>query len=286
MIYTKKANFPYPILMNESEEYLNSEFMIEVSEFMVKDSEYKIKFKYNLSSKFILRLINEGKASIILIIKERNNQFFEIENIKEEVNELEISIPKNKLYLTGRTVFQMIIKTNTDINFKNNNDLNFFYNDYKSEIRLKRGMSLGFSNILSYTGNTKEAVELFEKRVQSDQVPDFQVELTNSSIVLSFKNEEMQLKEYSYQKNLMNPYIYIGLYKALCSILINQNSDRVEVKDIDYAQSGLLEKLYKLLINKNIEYITLDEIDKIIHKISEGILEKFTNEVRRIKDEN
>lgn len=67
MIYTKKANFPYPILMNFTDDYLDPEFELDVS---IRDNtdQYTIDITWKVSSSFIKGLLNSGKADLILII--------------------------------------------------------------------------------------------------------------------------------------------------------------------------------------------------------------------------
>ena len=43
-------------------------------------------------------------------------------------------------------------------------DLNEFYEDLKSEIHIKKGKVLGFSNTVIFDGSQKKPFELFEKR--------------------------------------------------------------------------------------------------------------------------
>ena len=49
MIYTKKANFPYPILMNFTDDYLDPEFELDVS---IRDNtdQYTIDITWKVSS--------------------------------------------------------------------------------------------------------------------------------------------------------------------------------------------------------------------------------------------
>lgn len=77
MIYTKKANFPYPILMNFTDDYIDPEFELDVN---IKDNmkEFILEIDWKISSKFIKNLIKKEKASLILIIKSRDNQFYKL----------------------------------------------------------------------------------------------------------------------------------------------------------------------------------------------------------------
>lgn len=77
MIYTKKANFPYPVLMNFSDDYQDPEFSLDV---MIKDNtdDFLIEVAWDISSDYIYELLKTGKANLYLIIKSKDNQFFKL----------------------------------------------------------------------------------------------------------------------------------------------------------------------------------------------------------------
>lgn len=68
MIYTKKANFPYPILMNFTDDYKDPEFELDIN---IQDNtdEYTIKINWKISSVFIKNLVESDKADLVFIIK-------------------------------------------------------------------------------------------------------------------------------------------------------------------------------------------------------------------------
>lgn len=61
MIYTKKANFPYPVLMNFSDDYLDPEFELDV---MIKDNtdDFLIEVTWEISSAYIKGFVETGKS--------------------------------------------------------------------------------------------------------------------------------------------------------------------------------------------------------------------------------
>lgn len=60
MIYTKKANFPYPILMNFTDDYIDPEFELDVN---IKDNmkEFILEIDWKISSKFIINIKSQGR---------------------------------------------------------------------------------------------------------------------------------------------------------------------------------------------------------------------------------
>ena len=133
MIYTKKANFPYPVLMNFTDDYLDSEFELDVT---IRDNtdEYAVDITWKISSDFIKGLLKTGKADLILIIKSKDNQFHKLGNVRKP----QVLIPKKKLCINARTVMQLMIQVNEDISFEQNHDLVFPIQLFLMEDRTSR----------------------------------------------------------------------------------------------------------------------------------------------------
>ena len=77
MIYKKDANFPYPILTNTSNSYENCNFTLDVN-LEENTNDYIFEIKYDISSEFITRLLERGQAELILVIKSKDNKFFNL----------------------------------------------------------------------------------------------------------------------------------------------------------------------------------------------------------------
>lgn len=217
MIYTKKANFPYPILMNFTDDYLDPEFELDAS---IRDNtdQYTIDITWKVSSSFIKGLLNSGKADLILIIKSKDNQFHKLGHARKP----QIQIPKKKLCINTRTVMQLMIQVNEDISFAQNQDLNSFYDDVKEEIFVVAGNALGFSNTVIFDGSQNKPFELFEKKIDKDIKSDVEIRLGTETILIVYKKEDYQFVGIQGSKEFNYPYIYMGLQKALISFLIQQ----------------------------------------------------------------
>lgn len=77
MIYSKKANFPYPLLTNDTTQYKQPLFDFDAS-LSDNNSYYIFNIKYEISSFFIRKLLQDGDATLYLIIKSKDNQFHEV----------------------------------------------------------------------------------------------------------------------------------------------------------------------------------------------------------------
>lgn len=159
MIYKKDANFPYPILTNTSNSYDNCSFILDIN-LEENTNEYIFEINYDITSPFIEKLLQNGQATLVLIIQSKDNKFFNI-----EYGQKAKSISKSRISLSKRTTIQLFIQSNEEINFKNNYDLSSFYEEFKDEIDVPKNSILGFSNSVIFDGSTNKPLELFEKRL-------------------------------------------------------------------------------------------------------------------------
>lgn len=202
MIYTKKANFPYPILMNFMDDYKNAKFELDV-DLKENQDNYIIELKCDISSNFIKKQLKKGVASLILIIKSKDNKFMKLDYL----NKMQVAIKKSRLCINARTVMQLMIQTNINIDFSDNNDLDEFYNEIKSEIRVEAGMVLGFSNTVIFDGSQQKPYDLFEKKVDKSLKNDFEIRIGDETIMIVYKDESLQFTDMQNSRELNYPYI-------------------------------------------------------------------------------
>lgn len=278
MIYTKKANFPYPILMNFTDDYIDPEFELDVN---IKDNmkEFILEIGWKISSKFIKNLIKKEKASLILIIKSRDNQFYKLNNKQH----LQIEIPKRKLSINARTVMQLMIQVNEDMDYSKNDDLNSFYNEIKSQIHIQTGNVLGFSNTVIFDGSQNKPFDLFERKIDKNIKSDMEFRLGNETIIIVYRDEQFQFKEMPNSKELNYPYIYMGLQKALMSFILHENNnidEEILIDEMEPPENPLESKLYNLMKSKNITELSVDNIDEVIYQISDNLIMRYQDVVR------
>lgn len=270
MIYTKKANFPYPVLMNFTDDYLDSEFELDVT---IRDNtdEYAVDITWKISSDFIKGLLKTGKADLILIIKSKDNQFHKLGNVRRP----QVLIPKKKLCINARTVMQLMIQVNEDISFEKNHDLNSFYDDVKSEIFVAAGNALGFSNTVIFDGRQNKPFELFEKKIDKDIKSDVEIRLGTETILIVYKKEDYQFVGIQGSKEFNYPYIYMGLQKALISFLLHANTENpeegIQVDEMEPPENPLESKLYSLMQAKNITELSMDNLLMKYHDAVRGL---------------
>lgn len=279
MIYKKDANFPYPVLTNTSNSYDASNFILDVN-LQENNKDYYFKFSYELDSPFINKLLEENKAQLYLVIQSKDNKFFPV-----QLGETNKIIPRSRISLSKRTVVQLLIQSKEAISFKENHDLSSFYEALKDEIIVPKNAILGFSNSVIFEGSSRKPLELFEKKLDTSLKSDIAIELGSETIIIHYKNEELQFADSTVSQALNNPYVYMGLQKALYRFLINNSEDgeSVDIDELSYQSEALnvLDlKLFNLLKSKGIQELNTENIDEVIYLISDRILEKYATAVK------
>lgn len=285
MIYSRPTTFSYPVLSNIQTDYSNNIFEFDAD---LKDNNdnYIIVIKYKISSVFIKNLISKNKARIILIIQSNDNIFSII-----DPKNLKVEISKSRLNLNNQTKMQLFIQSTEQINFKDNLDLSDFFNEYKSHISVNTSMLLAFSDVITFDGRDNQSPELFKRIVNPELESDIEISLNDEFIIINFKNDDFQFPDLPNSRDLNNPYIILGLYKALISLINNNLEGDLTIEDgilVDniHTNNPLESKLKLLLESKDIYDLNFDNLDKVISLITDNIIEKYSNAVRSLYNEN
>ncbi|MEH7086414.1 hypothetical protein V7139_27330 [Neobacillus drentensis] len=276
MIYKKDANFPYPILTNSSTSYETSHFTLDV-QLQENAQSYRFEIQYEIESEFMNRLVENGLVQLILVIQSKDNKFYPL-----RPRQTYIEIPKSRISVSKRTIIQLHLQAKADISFKDNDDLSGFYLQFKDEINVPKHSILGFSNIVVFDGSTTKPVDLFEKKVDPYLTSDVKIELGTETIIIHYKNEALQFNNLPMSNTLNNPYIYMGLQKALLRFIMNNSDDgeQVYLEEIEIPIDQLDLKLYNLMKKKLISEVRIDTIDEVIYTISDRIIERYTAAIR------
>ncbi len=285
MIYSRPSNFSYPILTNTQTDYRDNTFLFDVD---VKDNSYSYIFdiEYDLQSDFLMKQLESRSAELILVVQSIDNLL-----IKVDYDKPFAEISKTRLSLSESSKLQLFVRSVESIDFSTNNDLNSFYNSYKDSIIVDRWMLLAISELILFTGERKNPYTFFKRSVNKDLDCEFKIELDSDFINLVFKKEDFQLLDLPYNRDLNNSYIRSGLERALISFINNNlegnNSleDGVLLENIE-PSSNLDFKLHSLMSSKGIVELNLDNIDRVISLISDNLIEKNCNAIRRLTNES
>lgn len=279
MIYKKDSNFPYPVLSNTSGSYEESTFNLDI-DLQVDIKNYIFEIEYNIDSKFMNDLLENDKAQLIFVIQSKDNKFYNI-----DMDQKYVKISKSRLSLKkGRTTIQLLIKANEDISFENNSELSNFYSSFKNKITVPKHSILGFSECVNFDGSIEKPLELFEKKINPNLKSDIKIELGHETIIIHYKNDDLQFSDSPMSPTLNNHYVYMGLQKSIYKFIVNNSLDEekeeVDLDEIEEPIDALDLKLYNILIKKGVSKVSVYNMDEVIYLISDKILEKHTQAIK------
>jgi hypothetical protein len=280
MIYKKDANFPYPVLTNSSNSYESGGFTLNV-DLKENTDNYRFDIEYEVESDFLKQLLARQQAQIFLIIQSKDNKFYKL-----QPSDRSIEIAKSRLSINTRTSIQMSIQATTDISFLDNKDVNDFYREFKDDIVVPKYALLGFSNTVIFEGSSTKPFDLFERKIDATLKSDIKVELGSEMIVIHYKNEDLQFAGMPMSGTLNNPYIYMGLQKALHRFATNPDygdDGHVYLEDVELPTDQLDAKLYRLMKAKMVYELDIDSLDEVIYKISDRVIEKYATAVKGLE---
>ena len=162
--------------------------------------------------------------------------------------------------------------------------MDHFYDEFRSEVEVPKNAILGFSNSVIFNGSNNKPLELFEKKVNPNLKSGVKIELGSETIIINYKNESLQFTDLPQSSTFNNPYVYMGLQKALYRFIVNNSEDHesVDLEEMEPPNDGLDFKLYNLMRKKKISELNIENIDEVIYSISDKMLEKYTAAVRRL----
>lgn len=275
MIYKKDANFPYPVLTNTSNSYESGGFTLSV-DLKENTDNYRFDIEFEVESDFLKALISAGRAQLYLVVQSKDNKFYKI-----NADTKYIDIPKTRISINNRTSIQMSIQSKEAIAFAQNDDLNEFFQEFKEDIAVSRHAILGFSNTVIFEGSSAKPFDLFERKFNPNLTSAIKIELGSETIVIHYREEDFQFASLPMSGNFNNPYIYMGLQKALYRFVHEHGEDgQVYLDMIDLPTDQLDAKLYRLMKAKMVFEVTTEIIDEVIYNISDKVIEKYAMAVK------
>lgn len=290
MIYSQKANFPFPVLVSYEPSYQDALFSFDI-DLHENTHSYILNISYDISSSFIRDILSRKLAKIFLIIKSRDNQFHELPFTPELTAQKEIK--KSRLSLNKKTSIQLMVQSKSAVRFDQNDDLNGFFKEYKNNIVIENGSLLAMTEVLTLDGSQKKPLDIFEQKLDSNITSDIELRLDPETITIVYKDEACMFSSFSNQRDFILPYMYAGLQKALLSFLSQHGEsgnldDPINIEELheDDISSPLNQKLLRLLKLKQIKELDLYNIDAIICSISEQLIVKYVYAVESLRNEN
>ncbi|KPG90115.1 hypothetical protein, partial [Staphylococcus hominis] len=260
--------------------YKDAFFKFDIDNLYDDGKNYVFNLNYEISSLFVKNLITQNKATLVFILSSQDNYFKRLTN-----NQKQVIIPKSRVSLSNRTTIQLHIQSLETINMEKCEDLQEIFKDYKEHIIIDKHKLIGYSNVVKYQGTEYHSSNLFKLNVNKNYKNAFEVEIDENAIILKF-NSYKHLVGKDNDKNLLNIYIYIGLNRAINKFILNNNIENEEFLQLDILDDQMMtnldSKLLKLMLNKGIKDIDYESLDDVISKVSNNIIERYTNAMEEI----
>ncbi len=295
MIYTTTANFPYPVLRDDSKKgYRAAQFCFDLN-IHDQGDEYRLEIDTLISSTFLREHLAAGRAELFLVLKGADCFYapLSVTSFQRKRSSTILLISKEEISFESSVEIQLMIMAKDAISFAENKELTTYFDERKERIVVQPGQMLGFSRMIKCELESEESYNLFVVTIDETQLQDYTTRLSPSMIELVFNKVETKLLTQT-KDHLVNLYLYAALQKQLmhllCSHLMDADIDQENqsVLDAELEISQLSpsnereEKVLSLLKAKGIKELRFESIDAIIHKIGDGLVGKFTQALSKL----
>lgn len=138
--------FPYPVLSNELDDYINSSFEVEINQEKISVNRIKLSFEFKLDNAELNSLIEEEKTSFAIHIEGESSSFRKLAYLaKDEYKysvELESKITPKKLFVNF-----MVIAKEKIYNYSNKNFNEDYYGDNLVIEQIEKGSILAYDTM-------------------------------------------------------------------------------------------------------------------------------------------
>lgn len=138
--------FPYPVLSNELDDYINSSFEVEINQEKISVNRIKLSFKFKLDNVELNSLIEEEKASFAIHIEGESSSYRKLAYLtKDEYKysvELESKTTPKKLFVNF-----MVIAKEKIYNYSNKNFNKDYYGDDLVIEQIDKGSILAYDTM-------------------------------------------------------------------------------------------------------------------------------------------
>ncbi len=295
MIYTTTANFPYPVLRDDSKKgYKAAQFSFALN-IHDQGEEYRLEIDTLISSAFLREQLAAGRAELYLILKGADCFYapLSVTSFQRKRSSSTLLISKEEISFESSVEIQLMIMAQTAISFAENKELTSYFDARKQRIVVQSGQMLGFSRMIKCELESEESYNLFVVTIDETQQEDYTTRLSSSMIELVFNKVDHKLLTQS-KAHLVNLYLYAALQKQLMHLLCSHlqddtiDLDNESVLDAELEISQITprdereEKILDLLKAKGIKELRFESIDSIIHKIGDGLVSKFTQAISQL----
>lgn len=202
-----KRSYTYPVLSEETDDYTDSKFDVEVGYQMISVNTLSLNFDINMSNDELKKMFSSGEAEYVIHIECPNTSFrTTVHSIANKINK-EILIERVK----GRLEILILIVTKKDIsNFINSK----WQEDYQGlSFELPKGSILAYKNtqaleIAKHYEELNNASSIFKvyKR-NTDEPKPLEVDLSDSQIGIGLGTEDYKIYSRFCDKETFQPIL-------------------------------------------------------------------------------
>lgn len=234
--------YPYPILSNSNDDYIDNVFLIH-REFFHDEEKAIFKCKTVIHNELIIKMINEGKMFICFHIECPSTKYREIFK-STNLNDFEVVLPTSYLNDVVETIGFLIASEKIE-KYTNDNFNNFFAG---REYTIDKFLTLGFTDTVEFTINKKinsdgDIPSIFLVNITEEQ-NEMSYDLTGDQIVIYLPR-----KAYDIYESMKGSHIKIKQAMINVSVLALV-IDEVKKSGNDYDQKAwyiILEQSIKKL---------------------------------------
>lgn len=242
-------NYPYPILVSGSDDYINSKFEINILDGPKElDGEIVLEVSYILSSEGLMDLIENSKASVIIQVLCPFTSYRKIFVFSQ--NTLEIRIPKN--CLGSKVKFSSYIVANMNMSNFTLEEHNKLYFSVPSEV--KKGDRLAIGDVITFKLELYDALRpvasiITIKENCLKKAPEINVDLTNDKIIIYL--DSTLFEKYKSMREFPELRLYLSVNIVMPAII-------EALSEIKWNYTGDLERRWEISLNKMLKSMNID----------------------------
>lgn len=273
----EERNFPYPILLENGGDYIDSYFHVDCLSTLSKDKKnIEIKFNFDLKCEFINTLLNDGKVILAVKITQRTYRIVIFLTGKE------ISIPVDELSPNYNLEIIPMIIAKTDISFSYQKCMDIAFSFFDEDFTVKKYQILGYGSVMSIELpiNTKVGSIFTISKIKAEadiakKIP-YIITFDNQTIDIKVLPDIFESFYNSLQKNatfnkiLYSTFVYPAIQLAILTIM----QDYDNVKDLKWciAITNKIAKEKHIILNGTSD-VSRDDIVEYTHIILETLLQ-------------
>ena len=281
----EERNFPYPVLLDNGGDFVNSSFVVSCKSKLSDDKKnIELKFDYEINCDFVCNLIEEGKILPLVNVSQRT--FRKTGALKKDGI---ISVPMDWLSPNHNLEIMPMLVAKRDYEFDYDISMDKSFSFFDEKFSIKRGQIVGYGNELQVELPTNSklgsifTISKLKDKSEIDKGNPYIVSFNTPAIDIKVLPEiydsfyELTRKDSTYRKLLYSTFVYPTIQLAILMIL----QDYESVKDYKWciAITNKISKEKNINFNSNTSSYTKDEIVEYTNIVLDTLLQDAFRDV-------